>query len=102
MKLHRVSFSIVAGQLISISDADNFFTTLQEKVEALERFSQPHPLSVKTAVASTKKYLAEDRYRIRLHDLIDEEVTRVIGKLCTAEIAKVTNITNAELTATGT
>ncbi len=83
-----------SGQLITIADADNFFTTLQEKVEALERFSEPHPLSVKTAVASTKKYLAEDRYRIRLYDLIDEEVTRVIGKLSTPVLVN----TNAELT----
>ena len=87
------------AQVIHISDADNYFTSLQEKVEALEQFSHPHPLSVQTAVASTKKYLAEDRFRIRLHDLIDEEVTRVIGKLCSPEIAKVNvNITNAELT----
>ena len=70
-----------AGQLISISDADSFFRALQEKVEVLERFSEPHPLSVKTAVASVKKYLVEDKYRIRLHDLLDEEVSRVIEKM---------------------
>ncbi|MGZ8982341.1 MAG: SIR2 family protein [Methylotenera sp.] len=87
-----------AGQLISISDADSFFTSLQEKVEALERFSEPHPLSVKIAVASTKKYLAEDRYRIRLYDLIDEECTRVIGKLNSSDLGNV-NI-NAPITST--
>lgn len=86
-----------AGQLITISDADNFFTLLQEKVEALEHFSEPHPLSVKTAVASTKKYLAEDRYRIRLYDLIDEEVSSVIEKLSNIPFIVTTN-TNAELT----
>lgn len=70
-----------AGQLISITDADSFFRTLQEKVDALERFSEPHPLSTKTAVATVKKYLAEDKYRIRLYDLIDDEVSRVIERL---------------------
>lgn len=88
------------GQLISITDADSFFRSLQEKVEALERFSEQHPLSVKTAVASTKKYLAEERYRIRLHDLIDEEVTRVIEKLNTSGLLSANaDISNAELTA---
>jgi hypothetical protein len=73
-----------SGQLVSIKDADSFFRSVQEKVEALERFSEPHSLSTKTAVATLKKYLAEDRFRIRLHDLIDEEVTRVIEKLKTS------------------
>ena len=70
-----------AGQLISIKDADIFFPSLQEKVEALERFSEPHPLSAKTAVATVKKYLAEDKYRIRLYDLINDETIRVIERL---------------------
>jgi hypothetical protein len=70
-----------AGQLISIKDADSFFPSLQEKVEALERFSEPHPLSAKTAVATVKKYLAEDKYRIRLYDLINDETIRVIERL---------------------
>jgi hypothetical protein len=70
-----------AGQLISIKDADSFFSSLQEKVEALERFSEPHPLSAKTAVATVKKYLAEDKYRIRLYDLINDETIRVIERL---------------------
>jgi hypothetical protein len=75
-----------AGQLISVADADSFFTTLQEKVEALQRFSEPHPLSVQTAVASTKKYLAEHRYRIHLYDLVNGEVIRAIGKLSSPDL----------------
>lgn len=70
-----------AGQLITIKDADSFFQILQEKVDALERFSEPHPLSTKTAVATVKKYLAEDKYRIRLYDLINDEASRVIDRL---------------------
>lgn len=70
-----------SGQYISIKDADSFFRSLQEKVDALERFSEPHPLSTKTAVATIKKYLAEDKYRIRLYDLINDEVTKVTERL---------------------
>lgn len=89
-----------AGQQVSITDADSFFSSLQEKVEVLERFSEPHPLSVKTAVASVKKYLAEDKYRIRLHDLIDEEVLRVIDRMRSSGLLSANaDISNAELTA---
>jgi hypothetical protein len=70
-----------SGQLVSVKDADNFFRSLQEKVDALERFSEPHPLSTKTAVATVKKYLAEDKYRIRLYDLINDEASKVIERL---------------------
>lgn len=88
-----------AGQVLSIIDADTFFRSLQEKVEALEQFSEPHPLSAKTAVASVKKYLVEDKYRIRLHDLFDEEVTRVIDKMNSLDLyASNGDVTGAAIT----
>ncbi len=58
------------ANMISIQSADTFFRELAEKVSALDEYSQPHPLSAKLAVASLKKYLVDDRYRIRLHDLV--------------------------------
>ena len=63
------------AQVIDIEDADKFFETVQEKVASIEQFSQPHPLSTESAVASLKRYLPEQRYRIQLSDLIDESVT---------------------------
>nr|WP_315485346.1 SIR2 family protein [uncultured Undibacterium sp.] len=89
------------GQLISITDADHFFTRLQEKVEALEKFSEPHPLSIHTLLATTKKYLSEDRYRIRLYDLIDEETTRVIKQLNGSGLGNINhrgNVGSADIT----
>ncbi|MGQ7817264.1 SIR2 family protein [Metapseudomonas furukawaii] len=76
-----------AGVQISIKDADQFFTTLQERVAALAQFNEPHPLSTKAAVASLKRYLAEDRYRIRLNDLIEEEADRAVAQLFSVPMA---------------
>lgn len=68
------------GVRVPIRDADSFFVELEEKVRALADLQAPHPLSAKVAVAALKRYLAEDRYRIRLHDLLADEVTRVEQK----------------------
>lgn len=65
------------GVQVSIRDADSFFVKLEEKVRALADLQAPHPLSTKVAVATLKRYLADHRYRIRLHDLLADEVTRV-------------------------
>jgi len=43
----------------------------------LEDIAKPHPLSAKVAVATVKKYLVDDRYKIRLHDLVMEEVNKL-------------------------
>ncbi len=90
-----------AGVQIPIKDADQFFTTLQERVAALAQFNEPHPLSTKAAVASLKRYLAEDRYRIRLHDLLEEEAERAVALLFSPQmaVAQVGEVTSASLTA---
>jgi hypothetical protein len=59
-----------------IETADAFFSTVGQKIEALERFNRPHPLSAPIAVASLKKFLTEDRFRIDLRELVQNEVER--------------------------
>ena len=71
------------AQVIDIENADKFFGTVQEKVASIEQFSQPHPLSTESAVASLKRYLPEPRYRIQLSDLIDGSVERVVESVST-------------------
>lgn len=56
--------------VLPIVEADSFFRQLSDNLDSLREFNKPHPLSVQTAVATLKRYLAEDRYRIRLHDLL--------------------------------
>jgi hypothetical protein len=65
------------AEVIPIKDAEGFFSALEEKVAALEELDAPHPLSTRLAVVTLKRYLADDRYRIRLHDLFHDEVARL-------------------------
>lgn len=74
--------SIVSSQkaiVVGIDDADSFFRSLDEKIESLEQFNKPHPLSVDVAVASLKRYLSEDRFRIQLRDLLFDEAVQVVS-----------------------
>jgi hypothetical protein len=69
------------GKFIHIQNADRFFGELAEKVFALEEYSKPHPLSVKALVAQVKKYLVDESYEIRLHDLMNQEFERFSAEL---------------------
>lgn len=65
------------AQVLTIKDADTFFTAIDEKVASLEELRAPGPLSVSAAVASLKRYIADPRQRVRLHDLVVDEINRV-------------------------
>jgi hypothetical protein len=60
------------GEIIESEGADSFFSKLEEKIEALDSMSEGDPLGPAMAVATVKRYLAEDKYRIRLHDFAAE------------------------------
>ena len=64
------------AQLITIKDADQFFVGLAESAKALAEANTPHPLSAKVLVTTAKRYLADDTNRIRLFDLVSEEIER--------------------------
>ena len=69
------------AQLVTTTGADAFFGSLAEKVVSLADLGTMPPASVATAVASLKRYVAEDRHRVRLDDLIMEEASRLAGQL---------------------
>ncbi|MHB8117283.1 MAG: SIR2 family protein [Methanothrix sp.] len=60
------------AQLI-ISDANTFFKELAENVNAMDRYSRPHPLSLQIAAERIKTYISQDKYRINLYDLMRQE-----------------------------
>lgn len=70
-----------SGVFVTIQNAESFFQELAEKVSALQEINSSHPLSTKVAVASLKKYLVDARYRIRLHDLVSQEVEKLYTDL---------------------
>lgn len=69
------------GEIITITDANQFFTKLAEKVHALADSNAAHPLSAKIATATLKRYLVDPTARIKLHDLVYDETQRVCGEL---------------------
>ena len=65
------------AEVLAIESADSAFTDLDEKLESLRDLDRPHPMSTEVAVATVKRYLVEERHRIRLHDLFQDEVERI-------------------------
>lgn len=83
------------AQMIPIASADSFFSTVQQCVKSIDEFSRPHPLSTEAAVASLKRYVSEQRYRIQLSDLVYATVDQIIEKT-SGEVYSVTG--SAEIT----
>jgi hypothetical protein len=84
------------AEVIKISDANHFFTSLAEKVHALDDTSPSHPLSAKLAAATLKRYLPDPGARIRLHDLVHDETERLVAQLTNSAFPAETNLAAAE------
>ena len=69
------------GCLISIADADEFFTGIRDRIETLGRTHRRNPQSVALLINSAKRYLEKPEYRIRLDELLDSEAQSLLKKL---------------------
>jgi hypothetical protein len=69
------------AQVINIEGADAFFADLSEKVQSLRDIDQSHPLTAKVAVASEKRFFADPKPQIRLHDLLQRETEKAASLL---------------------
>lgn len=67
--------------VVTNMDADHLFSELRQKIEALTTFDPPHPLSNELAIASVKRFLSDERYRIDLHDLVHGELNKVTASI---------------------
>jgi hypothetical protein len=65
------------AEVVTIESADDMFTALDEKLKSLRDLNRPHPMSTEIAVATVKRYLVEERYRVRLDDLMRTEIEAV-------------------------
>lgn len=70
-----------AALVAQIKDADVFFPQLFEQVTSIHQSGKRHPLETRVAVETLKRYLPEERYRIRLHELVREATEQLIGCL---------------------
>ena len=73
------------ARVISVADADTFFTSLLRRVEALEQTHRQNPLSIELLVNSAKRFLSRSEYRIQLDELFTEEVNRLLKELDAAD-----------------
>ena len=69
------------GNAVSIKDADNFFSELYERVDALARCDSDHPLTKDIAVAQIKKYIADPNGLIQYTDLFEQEAQAAFEKI---------------------
>lgn len=76
-----------SAKTIPISGADEFFRTLQQRVETLEQTQRQNPLSVEILVNSAKRYLAKPEYRIQLDELFSQEIERLLTTLDDGQFA---------------
>ncbi|HCI4012291.1 TPA: SIR2 family protein [Pseudomonas aeruginosa] len=70
-----------AARAIPITGADEFFQTLQQRVETLEQSQRQNPASVDLLVNSAKRYLSKPEHRIQLDELLSQETERLMGQL---------------------
>ena len=70
-----------AAQVMQIKGADAFLPQLLEHVTSIHQSGKRHPLETRVAVEALKRYLPEERYRIRLHELVREATEELIEHL---------------------
>lgn len=67
------------GVEVPIADADQFFTSLVGKVDALEDLAGRRTLSTAVAVAQAKRYMVRPEGRISLFDLLTQQAELTAG-----------------------
>jgi hypothetical protein len=64
------------GRSFQIADADSFFVTLHNTLEALRQASRPHPVSVEMALALAKRYCRDDKFAMEWAEFLLAEVEK--------------------------
>lgn len=75
LALHR------QAKTVPITGADEFFQSLQQRIETLEQSQRQNPLSIELLVNSAKRYLAKPEYRIQLDELFAQETERLLAQI---------------------
>ena len=78
--LHR------GGLPVPITDADDFFGEIRNRIQTLAQTHRQNPQSIDLLVNSTKRYLAKPEYRIQLDELIASEANSLVEKLNSANL----------------
>lgn len=73
--------------VIPITDADGFFLTMAERVKTLTETRKQNPLTIDLLVGSVKRYVARPEFRIRLDEVITQEVDKLFDRLESKELS---------------
>ncbi len=80
------------AETITIADADSALSQLHANVVSLVELDSRHPMSLPVAISTVKRYMADSRNKIRLHDFISDEIEDLMRVLSTDEF----NLTAAQ------
>ncbi len=72
---------------IPVADADSFFLKLAELVKTLAETRKQSPLTIDILVGSIKRYVARPEFRIRLDEVITQEVNKLFDCLDAKELS---------------
>ncbi|MBL8236125.1 MAG: hypothetical protein JNM66_01805 [Bryobacterales bacterium] len=81
--------SLRNATVVPIQGADEFFQDLEGKLQALTDLNVGDVVSPRVAVARVKRYLADSKCQIQLHDLLVAETDRALARISGDEIRKV-------------
>jgi hypothetical protein len=73
------------GEIVKIIDADQFFTEIAERIEALEKYENNNPLNADIVIERLKKYIVKKESKIQLHDLVTSELGKAYDKIQSVE-----------------
>ncbi|UPJ79481.1 SIR2 family protein [Bradyrhizobium sp. 183] len=73
--------------ILPITDADDFFVTLGERVKTLAETRKQSPLTIDLLVGSVKRYIARPEFRIRLDEVITQEANKLFDRLGVKELS---------------
>jgi hypothetical protein len=66
-----------SGRIVPITDADAFFSRLNDAVDALRSAERPHPESTALAVGLAKRYCRSDDFALEWSELLTTQVERI-------------------------
>lgn len=65
------------GRIVEITDADSCFAKLEITLDALEKATRPHPISVEMAIATAKQLCRDDKYELEWAQFLYMEVCKI-------------------------
>lgn len=66
---------------IDISSADDFWRQVSDRLAGLEKYDKKHPVTVGSSLEQAKRYIADNRWRIELNDLVHSETESTYSSL---------------------